>query len=284
MGKKRGFAAAAVLLVLLLVSATFLLGYFLGKGVTIFPSSQQDATTAALFGENYQEITASESSQIITHGPRDNRKIALTFDAEMTDGMKAALLSGKSKSSFDRRIIETLRQTKTEATIFLTGMWIELYPGETHELSMDPLIELGSHSYTDSSFEGYCYGLKKVPNDTSFVEEIGSTEKLLRKYADFDNKLFRFPGGCYSPHAVELVNQANDIVVHWDVNGFDGFNNSADNITQNVVSKVQNGSIIILHLNGDPTAPKTAEALPKIITTLKGKGFEFVKVSKLLGL
>ncbi len=45
-----------------------------------------------------------------------------------------------------------------------------------------------------------------------------------------------------------------------------------------------NGSIILLHMNGTPTAPKTAEALPMIISTLKARGYEFVKVSELLGL
>ena len=37
-------------------------------------------------------------------------------------------------------------------------------------------------------------------------------------------------------------------------------------------------------MNGAPTAPKTAEALPQIITILKTRGYEFVKVNELLGL
>lgn len=116
------------------------------------------------------------------------------------------------------------------------------------------------------------------------IEEIGATEKLLREKAGIDNQLFRFPGGCYTPDDVKLVNQANDTVVHWDVNGVEGFNTNTAQIINNVVDNVQNGSIIVLHLNGPPNAPKTAEALPTIIDTLKNKGFDFVKVSELLGL
>lgn len=226
---------------------------------------------------------ATESANVIFHGPRDKKKVALTFDAEMTDGMKADLVSGRVKSSYDKRIIDVLNQTQTKATIFLTGLWIEIYPDITKELSKNPLIQLGSHSYTDSSYFGFCYGLKQIDN-TLKIEEIGATEKLLREHAGIDNRLFRFPGGCYTPDDVKLVNQANDTVVHWDVSGSDGFNTSASQIVHNVVDNTQNGSIIILHLNGPPNVPKTAEALPEIISILKKKGFEFVKVSELLGL
>lgn len=230
-----------------------------------------------------RSLEGTPSANVIFHGPRDKKRIALTFDAEMTDGMKADLVSGRVKSSYDKRIIDILNQTKTKATLFLTGLWIEIYPDITRQLSQNPLFELGSHSYTDSSYFGFCYGLKQIPN-TVKIEDIGATEKLLREHAGIDNRLFRFPGGCYTPADVKLVNDANDTVVHWDVSGSDGFNTNASQIVHNILDNVQNGSIIILHMNGAPNAPKTAEALPAIISTLKAKGFEFVKVSELLGI
>lgn len=273
---RKGFVVHGGVLIILLVGIVFLAGYILGRNA-------QQGSQAPLYLEQEQPFSASVSGNIFAHGPRDKKQIALTFDAEMTAGMKADVLSGKTKSAYDKSILDTLHQTKTPATIFLTGMWIELYPGETKVLANDPLIELGSHSYTDSSYEGYCFGLRKVPDD-QVIEEIGSTEKLLRKYAGVDNKFFRFPGGCYSQHDVDLVNQAGDTVVHWDVIGGDGFNKNTNSIVNSVLSKTQNGSIIILHLNGGNVAPKTSEALPQIISTLKSRGFEFVKVSTLLGL
>jgi len=224
----------------------------------------------------------SESANIIFHGPRNKKQIALTFDAEMTDGMRLNLLSGKVSSSYNKKIIDILNQTHTKATLFLTGMWIEIYPDVTKELSKNPLFELGSHSYTDSSYAGFCYGLNLL-KDTLKIEDIGSTEKLLREHAGVNNQLFRFPGGCSTPNDVKLVNEADDSVVHWDVSGNDGFNQNTQQIIHNVVDNVQNGSIIILHLNGAPTAPRTADALPDIISKLKAKGFIFVKVNELLG-
>lgn len=282
------------LLIILLTS--FATSYFLSSSIennlkknlptqvkTLAPPGDEDLYTERGSPYDNRSLSASESANVIFHGPRNKKKIALTFDAEMTDGMRANLVSGRVKSSYDKRIIDTLIKTNTKATLFLTGMWIELYPKETAELSQNPLFELGSHSYSDSSYHGFCYGLKQIPK-TVRIEEIGATEKLLREHAKIDNRLFRFPGGCYAPEDVKLVNDANDVVVHWDVSGSDGFNKDARQIAKNVIDNVQNGSIVILHMNGEPTAPKTAEALPTIISTLKKRGFEFVKVNELLGL
>lgn len=235
-------------------------------------------------GSPYDNRTiGSQSANVIFHGPRDKKRVALTFDAEMTDGMKADLISGRVKTSYNKKIIDILNQTHTKATLFLTGLWIELYPDITKELSNDPLFELGSHSYTDSSYSGFCYGLQQISSIVR-IEDIGATEKLLRERAGIDNRLFRFPGGCYTPDDVKLVNEAGDTVVHWDVVGADGFNSNTNQIINNVVDNVQNGSIVVLHMNGAPTAPNTAEALLPIITKLKAKGYELVKVSELLGL
>ena len=53
---------------------------------------------------------------------------------------------------------------------------------------------------------------------------------------------------------------------------------TADEIKNRVVSKVKNGSIILLH-NG---AKHTAEALPLVLSELKNQGYEFVTVSELI--
>ncbi len=264
-----------------LVSATnSLLSY--GKTTVVLPRADENLYTER--GSPYDNRTVEGiKNNVVFHGSRDKKQIAITFDAEMTDGMKAQVLSGGVKTSYNKQIIDILNSTQTKATLFLTGMWIELYPGVTEELSKNPLFEFGSHSYTDSSYFGFCYGLKQLPS-TVRIEEIGATEKLLREHAHIDNRLFRFPGGCYTPDDVKLVNQANDTVVHWDVIGADGFNTDTSQIVRNVLDNTQNGSIIVLHMNGAPTAPKTADALPAIISGLKAKGFEFVKINELLNM
>ena len=267
---------------LIVVLLSFIVTYFFINNLKP-KENKTNANIEKLSTEYYVSKPNEENENVILHGSRDKKKIALTFDAEMTEGMKLNYLSGRVKSSYDPRIVEVLNQTNTKATFFLTGMWIELYPKVTKELAQNPLFELGSHSYTDTSYNGPCFGLKQIP-DSLNVEQVGSTEKLLREHARIDNQLFRFPGGCYNKEDIKTVKESGDIIVHWDVAGSDGFNENAKSIVSNVVKNTQNGSIIVLHLNGAPTAPKTAEALPEIILILKKNGYEFVKVNELLGL
>lgn len=216
---------------------------------------------------------------IITHGSRDKKEIALTFDAEMTPGMKQRVLNGGT--SFDAKIIDTLNSTHTKATIFLTGMWTELYPDAVKQFAANPLFELASHSYFDEAYTPNCFKLLRV-TERDKADHILKTQKLIQDTAGVTSKYFRFPGGCYAQKDLDLVTKLGLTVVHWDVTGNDGFNNNAPHIEQTVLNKVQNGSIIVLHLNGAPTAPKTSEALPTIIKELKKKGFVFVTVSELL--
>lgn len=247
------------------------------KIITKSPKSVPDM----LSFEQMQKQSATMSSQIVFNGPRTQKKIALTFDADMTPGMKRNLVLGKVKSSYNKELIDELSQTNTKATLFLTGMWIETYPDITQQLAHNPLFELGSHSYSHPSFAGYCFGLPQVPKD-QLIEEVALPERLLRQYTGTDTNLFRFPGGCYDNASIQLVHFANDIIVQWDVVGGDGFNYSTTNIVTNVLNTVQNGSIIVLHMNGAPTAPMTADAVKIIIPELKKRGYEFVKVSDML--
>lgn len=225
---------------------------------------------------------AALEDKVIFHGPRNVANIALTFDAEMTDGMRQAFLSKQVPSSYDKRIVDTLISTQTPATFFLTGMWTQLYPEVARQLGQNPLFEIESHSYADTSYNGTCYGLKQIP-DTQDLEDIEATQKIIQDTTGVLPKYFRFPGGCYSGTDLSIViNIAGLSVVHWDVVGADGFNENAGSIVKNVVDNTQNGSIIVLHMNGAPTAPRTADALPEIIARLKEKGFHFVSISKLL--
>lgn len=234
----------------------------------------------------YPFITIDEtpsllSEQVIFHGDRMKKEIALTFDADMTPSMKSLVEQGKVASYYDKRIIDTLNSTQTKATLFLSGMWIEMYKNETKELAENSLFELASHSYSHPSFHGTCYGLSQI-TDNQDQEEIQKTQDLLQEVTGVTNTLFRFPGGCYDQSDITTLYKNNLTAIQWDVAGLDGFNENVESIENNILHRIQNGSIIVLHMHGGPNAPKTADALPVIIASLKEKGYQFVTVSELL--
>lgn len=247
------------------------------------PAFKQLFFSVAQDGENKVNPPQNNepNSDVVFHGSRNIKEVALTFDADMTPWMRDQLVSGAVQSYYNQELIDYLDQTQTKATLFLTGMWIELYPDAAKHLASDPLFELGSHSYSHPSFAGTCYGLAQITEDEK-QPEITKTQQLLFNLTGKQNTLFRFPGGCYDQDALTLLQKNGLQPIQWDVVGDDGFNNNTQAIIDNVLNHAQNGSIIVMHMNGYPNDPKTSEAIPEIISTLKQRGYSFVTISELL--
>ena len=218
---------------------------------------------------------------LVFHGARDSRLVALTFDADMTHGMWRSLDAGRIKSSYDHRIIGTLDATHTPATIFATGMWIERYPGVTKTLAADPLLEFGNHSYEHDAFTAPCYGLPVLARHER-TADVRHAAAILDRHVPGHTPYFRFPGGCHDKSAVRAVLAAGVTPVQWDVISGDAFGHDPHAITRTVLREARGGSIVVMHLNGAPTAPATHAALPGIITGLRARGLRLVKVSDLL--
>jgi len=222
------------------------------------------------------------AEEIIWHGPRDKKEVALTFDADMTPVMVDWLHSGQVSNYNDTRITDYLAQNQVKATFFLTGLWIQSYPNATRALADNPLFELENHTYSHPSMAGYCFGQPQIPT-SQYPFEIEKTQQLIEQYTHQTPKYFRFSGGCYDQADLALVKKEGLQTVHWDDVADDGFNNNKQQIINNVLSEVQNGSIIVLHLGGEATnTPQTGNALPTIINGLKEKGYTFVTVDELL--
>lgn len=219
---------------------------------------------------------------VITHGSRERPLVALTFDADMSPSMRKRLHDGTVSSWYDARIIAELRKTQTPATIFTTGLWATEYPGELREISADPLFEIENHSMTHAAFHGPCYGLDVLTSPEDKRHEVVDTAQILTEVTGQAPRFFRFPGGCHSPEDVALVRTAGELPVDWDVVSGDPFQKDSAVIVRNVLNNVRPGSIVVMHLNGAPNAPATADALKKIIPGLRDRGLQPVTLNELL--
>jgi peptidoglycan/xylan/chitin deacetylase (PgdA/CDA1 family) len=72
-------------------------------------------------------------------------------------------------------------------------------------------------------------------------------------------------------------------IVGWTFPSGDAFNSNTDAIIENVLKRARPGAVIVFHLSGSRYAPKTLDAILRIIPALKKQGYEFVTVSKLQG-
>lgn len=218
--------------------------------------------------------------KVVEHGPRDSKRIALTFDADMTPDMRRRLQAGVVDSWYNQDVIRVLKKHKTPATLFLTGLWVESYPAEARALADNELFEIGNHSYRHYAFTPSCYGLPSLP-DHEDVAEIDRSQETIREKTGETPSLFRFPGLCFDAHDAGVVATNGLTIVQGDVAAGDGFNDDTDSIVETVTRSVRNGSIVVMHMHGGPNAPKTADALERLIPALL-RNYSLVTVSTLL--
>src|SRR5207302_982151 len=138
------------------------------------------------------------TSTLITHGPRSGRDVALTFDADMTQAMLAAVRSGRRSIGYDPEIVRELRASHTQATIFMTGLWPTAHPAAANSLAAGPLFEIENHSYDHAGWEPPCYGLPLVRSETDKRREVADTTNVLTGLIGGAPHYFRFPGGCHT--------------------------------------------------------------------------------------
>jgi peptidoglycan/xylan/chitin deacetylase (PgdA/CDA1 family) len=223
-------------------------------------------------------VIATEPA-VIAHGPTTQRRIALTFDSNMTDAMLRRLDKGEVRSYANVGVVDELQRHNTPATFFLAGKWVERYPDLTRRIAADPAFELASHSYAHLGFTDHCYGLGSIPV-AQMAADVEHSFQVIAPFGGHQTRYFRFPGGCYDSTALNAV-AAHCTMIQYDVVGGDPFNNNTQSIVNNVLGGAHNGAIVVLHIT-QANAPRTAEALPPIITGLRERGYQLVTLSQLL--
>jgi peptidoglycan-N-acetylglucosamine deacetylase len=199
---------------------------------------------------------------VIEHGSRDIKKVALTFDACAT----------RKPSHYDERVTKVLVDTKTPATIFLGGKWMEEEPEHTKYLASMPQFELGNHSFLHPH-------MTRV-SEKRMREELKWTQEVMFTLTGRQATLFRPPYGEYDSTVVKTAAEMGLTTIEFDLpSGDPDVHATKEKLIKYVVRKARNGSIIVMHVNRHGW--HTAEALPDIIAGLKKRGFTLVTVGEL---
>lgn len=217
--------------------------------------------------------------RVIMGAATASRVVALTFDLDMDAQMAAAARAGAVWINKDA--LSYLEAHNIHATIFMTGMWAEIYPGVARELATNSNFEIGDHSYSHPAFHTPCYRLGGVTR-TEQARQIRLAQAAIHRSTGVLPKYFRFPGGCYDRQSLDLVHASGLVPVQWNVNSIDAFNAYPQQIVSAVLSQVKPGSIVVMHLHGRANAPATGQALRLLIPELEKRGYHFLTVSELL--
>ncbi|MDX6651009.1 MAG: hypothetical protein QOJ97_2960 [Solirubrobacteraceae bacterium] len=217
----------------------------------------------------------------VQSGRTGGRQVALTFDADMTPGMRDRIRAGSAPEQVDRELIDTLRRTRTPATLFLTGMWAQRYPADARDLAADPLFEIGNHTWDHRAWTSDCYGLPAVGDAAAKQAEVERTAQILRGLTGRAPFWFRFPGLCHRQQDLRIVAGAGEEAADGIASG-DAFQSDPGVIVRVVLAQVKPGTIVVMHMMGPPNAPSTATALRQLIPELRARGYRLVTLSRLV--
>lgn len=196
---------------------------------------------------------------------RTNQKlVALTFD----DG---------PYPPYTDQLLDLLKEKQVPATFFVIGQNVAKHPELLLRIAAEG-HQVGNHTYNHVD-------LLKVDRQT-IINEIEKTNQVIARIIGYVPSVMRPPHGFRDAVVMDIMAEYKLKVVEWSVASRDWVNPGAEVIAERTLSKVQNGSVILLH-DGDGVAAKlprsqTIAATRIIIDKLLAEGYQFVTVDEIL--
>ena len=206
---------------------------------------------------------AAVRPQVVFHGDRGRKEVALTFDACATRG----------PSGYDEALIRVLIETRTPATLFLGGKWMLEHAQPTRRLAAADIFELANHSFLHPH-------MTRI-SDEQAHRELAWTQIVMYSLTGRLAALYRPPFGEHDERIARIAAKLGLTTVQFDLaSGDPDPTASKERLVRSVRERAANGSIVVMHMNG--RGWNTAQALPEIIAELHQKGFRFVTVGEML--
>jgi peptidoglycan/xylan/chitin deacetylase (PgdA/CDA1 family) len=209
------------------------------------------------------DLTPGGPALAVTHGPRDNPRVALTFHLGPHEAGQDLGLA--------HRLLADAAQLSTPITVFAVGRWLD------EHRDLVPVIlaggnELANHTLTHPT-------LTALPADEVSAEITGCRD-VLSRLAPAEGRYFRPSGtSTATPLILSAAGAAGyRTVVDYDVDPLDYTSPGADAVVARVRSAAQPGSIVSMHFG----YPGTVSAFGRIVANLRAAGLSPVLTRNLL--
>lgn len=196
--------------------------------------------------------------------------LALTFDA----------CGGPHGSAYDQELIDFLKKEKIPATLFISGLWIDMNPEIVENLAKDTLFEIENHGllHRPCSADGESiYGIKGTHNVGEAVDEIELNARKIEAFTHRRPQYYRSATAYQNEECVAIAQKLGFSIITFDILSGDAVAHTPAKIIQNnLLKNARPGAIVIMHFNHPDW--NTYEALKMAIPKLRKAGYGFVKL------
>lgn len=223
-------------------------------------TGREDELAAQIAGSAEADRELTAAGRFFSHGSRDRREVALTFD----DG---------PLPPYTGQILDILERYGVPATFFCVGINAGGFAEELVRMR-EQGHAIGNHTWS--------HPFLPELSRPQLAEQIDRTaEAIAEASGGAAPRLFRPPYGARTPEVMGWLRESDTTTVLWDVAPDDWALRQAHAIARDVLVDVVPGSVILLHDGGGDRSP-TVASLPPIIEGLLERGYEFVRVDDLL--
>ena len=197
--------------------------------------------------------SSTEETAAKTDADRDVRKVALTFD----DGPHSVCTP---------QLLDGLRERGIPASFFLLGQCIRGNEEIVKRMQEEGHL-IGNHTYSHRDLTAL--------TEEEAEREVIRTSNAIYEITGIYTAFVRPPYGRW-PEALEF--HVTMVPVLWTLDSRDWELRDAQAVTENVLSQVEPGSVILLH----DCYETSVEAALQIADSLTAEGYEFVSVEELI--
>jgi peptidoglycan/xylan/chitin deacetylase (PgdA/CDA1 family) len=242
----------------------------MSNAADLLPTLLTTASGAALFlaAGTYGMLkpTSRMWGPVISRGPRDKSRVALTFD------------DGPLPGTTDR-ILDVLGELKAQAVFFVIGQHAEKWPHLVKRIHEEGHV-VSNHTFAHHHF-GLC-GLYRY-----WQAEINRTDDVIERIIGCRPALFRPPMGYKHWHVMNAAADTGHAVVAWSRRARDVWDSSPAVILSRLLEPAKPGDVLLLHDGNNPwLKPQDRSAAPEavraLVEGLRQRGLEPVRLDELL--
>lgn len=248
------FRNTNIVFVMLMVTL-LVLSFYMHISLWVFITIAFVYSLVIFYGSYY--VGSNFFMKVICSGNTNEKKLAISFD----DGPALA---------HSNEVLDILEKHKVPAAFFCIGNRVSGNEKLLKRMHEQGHI-IGNHSYS------HHFWFDMFPAN-KMLEDIKAANKIISETIAVQPQLFRPPYGVTTPGMKKALEAGNFIPVGWNIRSMDTMIKDDQKLFNKVSAALKPGAILLFH----DTCASTVRMLPAFITDAKQKGYEFVRLDKLI--